>query len=84
MKPPCCIGGFLLHLTLLKVKYILNKGGGKRLKITKEKLEKLYNSMTNKELCIELGVSMPTLSKMLKDSGIQRKGSGRTTKYRIV
>ncbi|MCP4988527.1 MAG: hypothetical protein GY928_21485 [Colwellia sp.] len=54
------------------------------MKITKEKLEKLYNSMTNQELCLELGVSMPTLSKMLKDSGIKRKGSGRTTKYRIV
>ncbi len=71
-------------MTLLKVKYKIIKEGEKTLKITKEKLEKLYNSMTNQELCLELGVSMPTLSKMLKDSGIKRKGSGRTTKYRIV
>jgi len=52
--------------------------------ITVKQLEKKYNSMTNQELCLDLGVSMPTLSKMLKDSGIKRKGSGRTTKYRLV
>ena len=55
-----------------------------KLKITRKELERKYNSMTNQELCLDLGVSMPTLSKMLKDSGIKRKGSGRTTKYRII
>lgn len=54
------------------------------MKITIKELEKKYNSMTNQELCLELEVSMPTLSRMLKEAGIKRKGSGRTYKYRIV
>jgi len=54
------------------------------MELTVKELERKYNSMTNQELCLDLGISMPTLSRLLKESGIKRKGSGRTTKYRLV
>jgi len=54
------------------------------MELTIKELERKYNSMTNQELCLDLGISMPTLSRLLKESGIKRKGSGRTTKYRLV
>ncbi len=54
------------------------------MKLTIKELERKYNSMTNQELCLDLGISMPTLGRLLKKSGIKRKGSGRTTKYRLV
>ena len=54
------------------------------MKLTIKELERKYNSMTNQELCLDLEISMPTLSRLLKESGIKRKGSGRTTKYRLV
>lgn len=46
------------------------------MEITKENLEKMYNSMRNEELCKELDVSYPTLMRILDDAGIERKGSG--------
>ena len=47
------------------------------MEITKKKLEKMYYSMTNEEVCKELGVSQPTLRSYLKEAGIPLKGSGR-------
>ena len=44
--------------------------------ITKKKLEELYYSKTQKEVCAELGISQPTLTKYLKEAGIPLKGRG--------
>lgn len=44
--------------------------------IKKEDLERLYGSMSNKDLAEKLGVSIVTLLKYLKDSGIELKGKG--------
>ena len=44
--------------------------------IKKEKLEKMYRSMSNTELCKKLGISYPTMLKLIDEAGIQKKGSG--------
>ena len=44
--------------------------------ITKEELQKMYNSMSNRDLMKELDVSMPTLMRIIDDAGIERKGMG--------
>ena len=44
--------------------------------ITKEELRKMYNSMTNAELCSDLGITVPTLLKYLSEAGIPLKGKG--------
>lgn len=44
--------------------------------ISKYDLEKKYLSMNNKELAKELKISVPTLLKLIDESGITRKGSG--------
>lgn len=46
------------------------------MKLSKDDLSKKYNSMKNEELAEELGVSIPTLMKIIDSSGIKRKGSG--------
>lgn len=47
-------------------------------------LKRLYEEMSNKELCKKLGVSNPTLIGMLKRGGIELKGKGnRTEKAKI-
>ncbi len=46
------------------------------MEITKDELEKLYNTMTNKDLAEKLGISMMTLNKIIKEAGIQGKGKG--------
>lgn len=46
------------------------------MKITKKELEKLYNTMHNKALCAKLGITEPTLIKLIKKAGIKNKGSG--------
>ena len=57
------------------------------MKITKEKLEKLYHSMSNDELCKKLGVSKMTLSNYIKKAGIEPKGKGNrnpSSKVKII
>jgi len=44
--------------------------------LSKENLEKKYQNMSNEDLATELNVSVPTLLKIIDDSGIDRKGSG--------
>ena len=46
------------------------------MEITKEELAKMYNDMTNKDLCKKLGISKTTLIRYLKENGIKLKGSG--------
>ena len=46
------------------------------MEISKKYLELKYNSMSNDDLCKELGISYPTLMKLIDEAGIQRKGSG--------
>lgn len=54
-------------------------------KITKEKLEEMYHSMNGKDLCKKLGVTYPTLLKLIDEAGIERKGSGnRAVKVRKI
>jgi len=48
--------------------------------ITKEKLEKLYLSKNNKEVCKELGITNVTLVSYLKKFGIKLKGKGNRKK----
>lgn len=45
-------------------------------KITKKELQEKYNKMKNADLAKELGISEPTLRKLLKQAGIKMKGSG--------
>ena len=47
--------------------------------IKKSELKKMYLSMSNKDLCEKLGVTLPTLMKYLKLAGIKKKGSGNRT-----
>ena len=55
----------------------------RRLSITKEELEKKYHSdMGNRALCEELGITNPTLLRLVKESGITLKGRG--NRYRKV
>lgn len=55
------------------------------MKITKEKLEKLYHSMNNDDLCKKLGISKMTLSKYIKKTGIKPKGKGnRNSSSKII
>lgn len=75
---------FYLYLTKSKLKYNINITEDKALKITKEKLSEIYHSMSNKEACKKLGVTEPTLLRMIDKAGIEKKGSGRTDKIRIV
>lgn len=51
--------------------------------ISKKELEEKYNSMTNSELCKELGVSKATLISYLKKAGIKMKGKGNSSKVII-
>lgn len=48
--------------------------------MTVKELEEKYNSMTNVELCKELGVSKATLISYLKKAGIKMKGKGNKSK----
>lgn len=54
------------------------------LQMTREELEKKYYSMTNDELCKELGVSKVTLISYIKRAGIKQKGKGMRKKVEIV
>lgn len=46
----------------------------------KEELELIYNENTNAKAAKKIGVSVPTLLKMVNDMGIEKKGSGRPYK----
>lgn len=52
------------------------------LKITKEELEKLYLTRKNSDICRILGISLPTLLKYIKNSGIKPKGKGNRDNFR--
>lgn len=52
--------------------------------LTKEVLEEKYNSMTNDELCKELGVSKATMLSYIKKAGIKMKGKGASRKVTIL
>lgn len=54
-------------------------------KITKEKLENMYKTLSNEEVCKRLGISVPTLIRLLKDNDIELKGaSGRIRKVTVI
>ncbi len=53
------------NLTLMTIK-----------KLTKQELEKMYYSNTNKKVCEILEISQPTLSKYLDQFSIKRKPIG--------
>ncbi len=44
--------------------------------INKSELEEYYKTMSNKDLADKLGISIVTLIKILKASGIELKGKG--------
>ncbi len=44
--------------------------------LSKEELEKKYNSTRNTELAAELNITVPTLMNIIDEAGIERKGSG--------
>ena len=44
--------------------------------LSKEELQKKYLNMSNRDLAVELNVSVPTLMSIIDDAGIERKGSG--------
>lgn len=50
--------------------------------IKKQELQKMYEKMTNKQVCLQLGITIPTLMKYLKLAGIEKKGSGNRTNTR--
>ena len=53
--------------------------------ISRHKLEKLYNGLTNKELCKMLGISNSTLVNVLRENDIPLKGpSRRISSKRII
>lgn len=57
------------------------------MELTKEELQRMYDSMSNQELADKLEMSKPTLSKLLKSNNIKLKGSGNgynKTKIRII
>ena len=54
------------------------------MEISKQELEKLYNEMTNDELCEKLGISEPTLLRYLENNNILLKGRGQKKKVRVV
>lgn len=52
--------------------------------ITKEELQRMYDTMTNKEIADKLGVSTQTLITTLKKAGIKMKGKGRGSQKIIL
>ena len=46
-------------------------------KLTKAELQKMYDTMKNKDIAEKLGVSLPTLTSLLKKAGIKMKGRGK-------
>lgn len=60
------------------------------MEIKKEALRKLYNDNLSKDVCNKLGISNPTLNKLLRKAGIPLKGKGNPnagkwfTKYTVA
>ncbi len=55
------------------------------MRIKRDKLIKMYETLSNKEICEQLGVTQPTLTRILKDNGIELKGAaGRVKKVVVV
>lgn len=55
------------------------------MEITKEELTKLYNSLSNKEICKQLGISNQTLINYLRKNKIKMKGKGnREKKAKVI
>ena len=52
--------------------------------ITKDELKERYFSRTNEQLSMELGISKPTLMKLLRANGIELKGKGYGRKKIVV
>ncbi len=52
--------------------------------ISSKELEALYNSMTNKELCMFLNISKGTLIQYIKENNIPMKGKGNIKKITIT
>lgn len=52
------------------------------MEISAKKLEKLYYSKTNKELSEILGISIPTVLKLIDWYNIPRKGKGNSRRIR--
>lgn len=48
----------------------------KKISMTVEELEKLYQNNTNNKICLELKISPPTLVNLLKKHNIPLKGKG--------
>lgn len=54
-------------------------------KISKTKLISLYNKFQNAEVCIKMGITEPTLMKLLRKAGIELKGKGnRSDRFKYV
>ena len=53
-------------------------------KIQKEELEQKYRSMRNEDLAEELGISLPTLFRLIDKAGIPRKGTGNSYKHKKI
>lgn len=52
--------------------------------LTKQELQNLYLTKTNKEICESLEITMPTLLSALKKAGIELKGSGNRKSKSII
>lgn len=52
--------------------------------LTVKELERIYNENNWSDACLKIGVCGATLSSMLKEHKIKRKGSGRTKKITII
>ena len=56
-----------------------------KLTITKQELQQLYLTKTNKEVCEILQITVPTLLSYLKKKNISLKGSGnRQVKAKVI
>lgn len=54
------------------------------MELSKQDLQDMYYSMSNKELCKKLGITNVTLVSLLKRNGIVLKGPGnRTDRFKI-
>lgn len=58
------------------------------IKVSKKELTKMYEDMSAKEACLELGVCLATFYKMIDAAGIKRKrkniSRGQNIKFEIV
>lgn len=54
------------------------------MKIKKEVLRKMYDENQSKDVCSKLGISNPTLNKLLRSAGIPLKGKGNRSKGKYI